>query len=69
VDDNQFDKEDSKRLNEIFLDEERIHLTNLPLMDHKIPESEYICRQSRNIETDSSERESTDTFNGSLQLT
>jgi len=38
LNDNHFDIEDSKRQNEISLDEERIHLTNLTLMDHKIKE-------------------------------
>jgi len=36
VNEYQFDIEDSKRQNEISLDEEGIHLTNLALMDHKI---------------------------------
>jgi len=38
VKDNQFNIEDSKRQNKIFLDKEGIHLTNLALMDHKIKE-------------------------------
>jgi len=38
VDDNQFDKENLKRLNIIVLDEERIRLTILALVDHKIIE-------------------------------
>jgi len=42
MNDNHFDIEDSKRQNEISLDEERIHLTNLALMDHKIKEPEDI---------------------------
>jgi len=66
---NQFDIEKNKRQNEISLDEEGIHLTNVALMDHKIKEPEDICRQSRTSDTDSSDRESTDTYNGSLQLT
>jgi len=37
---NQFHIEDSKRQNEISLDEERIKLTNLALMDNKIKEPE-----------------------------
>jgi len=38
MNDNQFDIEESKRQNEISLDEEGIRLTNLALMDHKIKE-------------------------------
>jgi len=40
MNDNQFDVEDSTRQNEISLDEEGIHLTNLALIDHKIKEPE-----------------------------
>jgi len=67
--DNQFEIEDSKWQNEISLDEEGIHLTNLALMDHKIIELEDLCRQSKTSDTDSSERDSTATYNGFLQLT
>jgi len=35
---NQFDIEESKRQNEISLDEEGIRLRNVALMDHKIKE-------------------------------
>jgi len=66
---NQFDIEESKRQNESSLDDEGIHLTNVALLDQKIKEPEDICRQSRTSGTDSSDRESTDTYNGSLQLT
>jgi len=45
VNDNKFDIENSKRQNEISLDKEWIHLTNLALMEHKIKEPEDICRQ------------------------
>jgi len=38
-------------------------------MDHKIKEPEDICSQPRTGDTDSSDRESTATYNGSLQLT
>jgi len=44
MNDNHF--EDRKRQNEISLDEERIHLTNIALMDHKRKEPEDICSQS-----------------------
>jgi len=57
MNDNHF--EDSKRQNEISLDEECIHLTNLALMDHKRKEPEDICSQSRTSDTDSSDRGST----------
>jgi len=50
---------DSKRQNEISLDEERSHLTNLALMDHKL----------RTSDTDSSDRGSTAIHSSSLQLT
>jgi len=66
--DNQFDKEDSKRQIEISLDEKGIHLTNLALTDHKIKETDDICSKSRTSDTDSTDRESTATYNGSLQL-
>jgi len=66
---NQFHIEDSKRQNDISLDEEGIHLTNLALMDHKIKEPEDIGSQSRTSDTDSSDRESTAIHNSSLQLT
>jgi len=69
MNDNQFDIEESKRQNEISRDEEGIRLTNLALMDHKIKEPEDTCSQSRTSVTDSSDRESTATYNGSLQLT
>jgi len=65
---NQFDIEESKLQNEISLDKEGIHLMNEALMDHNIKEPEDICSQSRTTHTDSSDRESTDTYNGSLQL-
>jgi len=68
MNDNKFDVEDSKRQNEISLDEERIHLTNLALMDYKINEPEDICSQSRTRNTDSSDRESTAIHSSSLQL-
>jgi len=38
-------------------------------MDHKIKDPENIYGQSRTIDTDSSDRDSTATNNGSLQLT
>jgi len=69
MNDNHFDIEDSKRQNEISLDEERIHLTNLALMDHKRKDLEDIYSQSRTSDTDSSERGSTAIHNSSLQLT
>jgi len=69
MNDNHFDIEESKRQNEISVDEEGIHLTSLALMDHKIKEPEDICSQSRTSDTDSPDRESTATYNGSLQLT
>jgi len=56
MNDNHFDTEDSKRQNEISLDEKRIHLTNVALMEHKISEPEDICSQSRTSNTDSSDR-------------
>jgi len=68
MNDNHFDIEDSKRPKEISLDEERIHLTNLALMDNKRKEPEDICSQSRTSDSDSADRESTATYNGSLQL-
>jgi len=37
-------------------------------MDHKTKEPEDICNQSRTSDTESSDRESTATYNGSLQL-
>jgi len=61
MNDNQFDIEESKRQNEISLDEEGIYLTNLALMDHKINEPVDIYSQSRTSDTDSSDRESTAT--------
>jgi len=42
---------------------------NLALKDHKIKEPEDRCSQSRTSGTDSSDREPTATYNGSLQLT
>jgi len=63
MNDNHF--EDSKRQNEISLDEEGIYLTNLALMDHKIVEPEDTCSQSRISDTDSSDRESTAVHNSS----
>jgi len=39
------------------------------LIDHKTKESEDVCSQSRTRDTDSSDRKSTATYNGSLQLT
>jgi len=69
VNDNQFDIEDSKRQNGTSPDEEGIHLTNLALMDHTLKEPENRYSQSRTSDTDSSDRESTATYNGSLQLT
>jgi len=66
---NHFDIEDSKRQSAISLDEERIHLTNLALMDHKIKEPEDICSQSRASDNNSSDRGSTAIHNSSLQLT
>jgi len=66
---NQFNIEESKRQNEISLDEEGIHLTNVAFMDHKIKEPEDICRQSRTSDTDSSDRGSTAIRNSSVQLT
>jgi len=68
MNDNQFYIKDSKRQNKISLDEERIHLTNLALMDNKINEPEDICSQSRTRNTDSSDRESTAIHSSSLQL-
>jgi len=38
-------------------------------MDHKIKELEDICSLSRTSDTDSSDRESTATYDGSLKLT
>jgi len=38
-------------------------------MDHKIKQPEDICSQSRTSDTDSSDRESTALYNGSLHLT
>jgi len=69
MNDNHFDIEDSKRQNEISLDEERIHLSNVALMDHKIREPKDICSQSRTSDTASSDRGSTAIHYSSLQLT
>jgi len=69
MNDNHFDIEDIKRQNEISLDEEGIHLTNLALMDHKRKEPGDIYSQSRTSDTDSSDRGSTAIYNSSLQLT
>jgi len=60
INNNQFYIEESKPQNEIPLDKEGIHLTNVALMDHKIKEPEDICRQSRTSDTDSSYRGSTE---------
>jgi len=69
MNDNHFDIENSTRQNEISLDEERIHLMILALMDHKTKELEDICSQSRTSDTDSSDRGSTAIHKSSLQLT
>jgi len=54
---NRFDIEESKQPNEISLEGEGIHLTNIALMDHKIKEPEDVRSQSRTSDTDSSDRE------------
>jgi len=55
VNNNHFDIEDSKRQNEISLDEEGINLKNLALMDYQIIGPEDVCSHSRTSDTDSSE--------------
>jgi len=52
------DKKESKRQNEISLEEEGIHLTNVSMMDHKTEDTEDRCLQSRASDTDSSDRDS-----------
>jgi len=68
VNPNKFHIEDSNRQNEISVDEDGIHLTNLELLDHE-KKGPVVCSQSRTSDTNSTDRESIAAYNGSLQLT